>query len=180
MTTILNSKRLFLLINLLGGSAVLGSYAWGLASRPEASSLLWGGTPQAIRPLYTVCMLLAAAGYFAFTPLIAFRLDPKAARVYRRLGYAAFNLLYAAILIPSALWLPLTLLAADRPGPGSLWLVRLDLAVVALGSLGGLGALLTLRPRPPRLAYRLAIAGCLAFCFQTVVLDAIVWSVYFH
>jgi hypothetical protein len=173
------NKRLFLLINLLGGPAVLGSYAWGLLTRPGSSSILWGGVPQGIRPLYTVCMLLAASGYFAFTSLVLFRLDPQETRIASRFGFSAFNALYAAILIPSALWMPLSLLATDRSSLGLAWLVRLDLAVVGLASLGLLSALHTLRPCPSRRAYRLAIAGCLAFCFQTAVLDAIVWSAFF-
>jgi hypothetical protein len=174
-----SQKRLFLFVNLLGGLAVLGSYAWGLLARPGSSSILWGGVPQGLRLLYTVCMLLAASGYFAFTSLILFQLNPQETRLANRFGFGAFNALYAAILVPSALWMPLTLLAIDQSSLGLVWLVRLDLAVVGLASLGLLSALIGLQPRPSRLAYRLAAAGCLAFCFQTAILDAILWSACF-
>jgi hypothetical protein len=35
------------------------------------------------------------------------------------------------------------------------------------------------RPSPPLLAHRLAVAGSLAFCFQTAILDAVVWPAFF-
>ena len=49
-------------VNVVGGTAVLGSYWLGLAGDPEAGTKLWGGVPESIRPAYTVSMLLAIAG----------------------------------------------------------------------------------------------------------------------
>jgi hypothetical protein len=142
-----------LTINLLGGGAVLGSYAYG--------------------------MFLAAAGYFAFIHFILFRLQPASARLGDRFGFGAFNILFAAILIPSALWMPLTYAAAEASNMVLLWVVRLVLAAVGLASLGLLAALLNTQPRRPLWAYRLAVIGCAAFCLQTAVLDMVVWSAYF-
>ena len=88
-------------------------------------------------------------------------------------------LIYALILVPSALWMPLTLRMLEQPSAG-LWLgICLVLAAVALGSLGLLGALLSLRPRQPRWAYWLAVAGSVTFSIQTVLLDAVVWTAFF-
>jgi hypothetical protein len=65
------------------------------------------------------------------------------------------------------------------PGPG-LWIaIRLVLAVVGLGSLGLLAALLAVRPREPAWAHVLAVAGCAAFAVQTALLDALVWPAFF-
>jgi hypothetical protein len=171
-------KRLMLWINVLGGVAVLGSYAHGLWTHPAGGAELWGGVPEALRPVYTGSMLLAAAGYFAFTYLLLFRLDP-AARVAGRFRFGLFNVLYAGILAPSVLWMPLTFAMLRQPGAG-LWLaIRLTLALVGLASLGLLGALLGLEPRRPAWACWLAVAGSLAFCTQTALLDALVWPVLF-
>ncbi len=168
------------LINLLGGAAVLGSYAWGFSVLPNASTALWGGVPQAIRPLYTLSMLLAAAGYFLFTYFILFHLPAGETRLVGGWGYSLFNLIYAAILIPSALWMPLTISALDAySGTGSR-LVWADLLIVALASIALLTVLLTVEPRTPRRAYELAIIGSAVFCFQTVALDAIVWFALFR
>jgi len=89
------------------------------------------------------------------------------------------NVLYAGILIPSALWLPLTFAMIESPG-GLLWLtIRLVLALVGLSSVGLLFSLLRLRPRPRGWAFALGVAGCTAFCVQTAVLDALVWPAFF-
>jgi hypothetical protein len=172
----MNAKKwLTLFINLLGGGAVIGSYIWGFLTHPNAGQALWGGVPDSIRPFYTAGMFLAATGYFAFTYFILFRLNPSETRVLDRFPFGLFNVLYAAILIPSALWMPLTLFALEGPSLGLLWTVRIVLAVVGLASVGLLFALLKVEPRLPRWAYQLAVAGCVGFCLQTAILDAIVW-----
>lgn len=57
--------------------------------------------------------------------------------------------------------------------------MRLVLAVTGLGSVGILAAIVAARPRPGGVAFVLAVAGCLLFCLQTAVLDALVWPAYF-
>jgi hypothetical protein len=168
------ARRAMLWINLLGGLAVLGSYVHGIAAHPVTRGAVWGGVPDALRPLYTTTMLLAAAGYFAFTYFIFFRLDPAAVRIGRRLTFGAFNALYALILIPSALWMPLTFGMLESPSR-ALWVaIRLDLILVGLGSLGLLAAVAAVSPGSAPGARRLALVGCAAFCLQTAVLDALV------
>jgi hypothetical protein len=172
-------KWLMLFINLLGGGAVIGSYIWGFLTHPNAGQALWGGVPDSIRPFYTAGMFLAATGYFAFTYFILFRLNPTNTRVFSRFPFGLFNVLYAAILIPSALWMPLTLFALEGHSLGFVWAVRIVLALVGLASVGLLFALLKVEPRLPRLAHRLAVAGCVGFCLQTAILDAIVWVAFY-
>ena len=172
-------KWLLLTINLLGGSAVLGSYAYGMCTHPNATNVLWGGVPASIQPFYTAGMILAAAGYFSFIYFILFGLDPDKTSVWHRPGFGTFNILFGAILIPSALWMPLTFAAAEASSVILLWVVRLVLAAVGLASLSLLAALLKTQPRRPLWAYWLAVIGCAAFCLQTAVLDMIVWSAYF-
>jgi hypothetical protein len=173
-------KWLLILINLVGGSLVLGSYALGILTHPDAGQTLWGGVPQSIRPFYTVFMFLAASGYFAFTCFILFRLNPQEARVAGRFGFGLFNALYAAILIPSALWMPLTFLAVEQSSLVLLWAVRLVLVVVGAASVGLFAALWKVEPRHPMWAHRLALLGMAGFCIQTALLDAILWGVFFQ
>ena len=169
-------KWLMIFINLIGGIAVLGSYAHGVLTHPGAGDILWGGVPQGIRPFYTAGMLLAATGYFAFTYFVLFRLDPNDTQVAGRFGFGLFNALYAAILIPSALWMPLTFLAAERSSLALLWIVRVVLAAVGVASLGLFFALMNVKPRYPLWAHRMAVVGSVGFCIQTVLLDAILWG----
>jgi hypothetical protein len=165
-------------INLFGGLAVLGSYAYCLIAYSAQAGDFWGGVPDGLRPLYTVNMGLAAAGYFAFTYFLLYRLKPAADHA-GRFGFGTFNALYAMILVPSALWMPLTFAMLESPSDGLWWAIRLTLAAVGIGSLGLLAGLVAVRPRPPSLAHKLAVAGSVAFCSQTAILDALVWPAYF-
>ena len=172
-------KQRLAAIVLLGGTAVLASYAYSLAIDPATRAGLWGGVPPALLPGYTASMALAAAGYFAFTYFLFAHVDPDRARIAGRFGYSLFHGLYVLILGPSALWLPLTSVMIQQPS-SLLWLgIQLVLALVGLGSVALLLALLSLRPRQPPAAYWLAAAGGVAFCIQTAVLDLFVWTASF-
>jgi len=175
----MDRRKLVLIgINLLGGSAVLASYAHGLLSHPGLRAAVWGELPESLRPLYTVSMLLATLGYFTFTGFWL-RVDARSTRIAGRLGLGAINGLYGVVLLCSALWMPLTFAMLEQPS-AALWLaIRVDLALVGLGSLGLLTALLALRPAVHVGARRAALAGCAAFCFQTALLDAVVWPAFF-
>jgi len=173
-------KWLMVFINFFGGIAVLGSYAIGLLTHPGSGEVVWGGVPQSIQPFYTAGMFLAAIGYFAFTYFILLRLNPMEASIDNRFGFGLFNALYAGILIPSALWMPLTFLAVEHSSPGLLWIVRIDLAAVGICSLGLLFTLLNVKPRRPQWAYWISVGGCVFFCIQTVILDAILWGSLFR
>jgi hypothetical protein len=173
-------KWVLLTIILLGGTAVLGSYVYGILNHPGSTGILWGGVPDSMQPLYTVNMLLATIGFFIFTGFILFYLPPSATRIGRRFGYDIFILFYVLILIPSALWMPITYLTVEQSNPGLLWLVRLILATVGIGSIGLLLALWKVEPRKPLLLHRAALIGAIFFCIQTVLLDAIVWTFTFQ
>jgi hypothetical protein len=163
---------------LVGGTAVLVSYAYILGFDPATQAGLWGGVPPALLPAYVVSMAAATTGFFAFTYFLLFRVDPDRARIAGRYRFGLFQGLYVLILVPSALWLPLTAAMVQQPG-SILWMsIRLVLAAVALGSMALLLALLSLRPRQPAGAYGLAVAGSVAFCVQTAVLDLFVWTAY--
>jgi hypothetical protein len=167
-----------LALNAVGGIAVLASYVDGLLGDTAVGNALWGGIPEALRPLYTVNMFLAAAGYFLFTPYIAFRLSRAGSQALGRVDFRWFYLLYALVLLPSALWLPLTAEMVSAPSSG-LWLaIRIDLALVGLGALGLLAALASLPADAPK-GRRLAMLGLLPFCLQTAVLDAAIWPAYY-
>jgi hypothetical protein len=171
-------QRSLLRLNVVGGTAVLASYALAFALSPALRAGLWGGVPDALRPLYTACMLLAAVGYFPFTALLVFATPPDRPLVGGH-PYRLLHLLYALILLPSAAWLPLTAAMLHAPDP-LLWLaIRADLLGVALGSTGLLLVLGDqLRRRSDVLAW-LALVGSVPFWVQTAILDALVWPAFF-
>jgi hypothetical protein len=124
-------------------------------------------------------MFLAAAGYFAFSSFVFRRLDPERTRIAGGFGFGAFKYLYALILAPSALWLPLTFEMLEAPSP-ALWLaIRVTLALVGLGSLGLMAAVASATPHSAPGARRAALVGTLFFALQTAVLDALIWPACF-
>ena len=172
-------KRWLILITVLGGAAVLGSYGLGDHAHADAGTVLWGGVPQTLRPLYSLGMLAAALGYFAFTGYLLFGVDAQQARVGKRYGFGIFNLIYVGILVPSALWMPLTFAYLEQPSAWLWWIICLVLLLVGIASLGLLTALLALKPRRTAWAFWLAVAGIIGFSFQTAILDALVWTANF-
>jgi hypothetical protein len=174
------NRKLLFYINVLGGFAVLGSYAWGFYRHANASTILWGSVPAWIRPYYSIGMLIAALGYFAFTYCILFQIDPAQVKIFNRFRFSAFNVIYAVILLPSACWMPFTFLAVQTANPFLYCLVRIILIVVGLASICLFAALVSLRPRRPTWVNHLAVAGSIFFCIQTAILDAAIWGSLFH
>ncbi len=167
------------IVNVVGGVAVIGSYAHGLLKSPENRDRFWGDVPARLKPFYTALMPLAALGYFAFTYFILFRVDPARMMVGDTFGFSYFFVLYALILFPSAMWMPLTFLMLRRPS-GVLWMtIRSVLAIVGLSSVALLLGLLLLSPTASGVAYWLAVAGAAFFSLQTALLDGLVWPAYF-
>jgi hypothetical protein len=173
------SKAALVMLNAIGGAAVLGSYVHGIASNPMTRGDVWGGIPGPLEPVYTISMLCAAAGYFPFTYYILARVDPLRVRIFDRFGYGLFHVLYACVLFFSALWMPLTFAMLESPSVPLWYAIRITLAIVGLASLGILAALLTLRPRESGSAHKAAVIGSIAFCIQTTLLDALVWPAFF-
>jgi hypothetical protein len=173
-----SARKAMLWVNIVGGVAVLGSYALGLAGGQASGAALWGGVSGALRSLYGVSMLLAALGYFAFTNFLLLRLKPEETTLAGKPRFAVFTALYVGILAPSALWMPLTLSMLNNPGATTWWVIRLVLALVALSSGGLLLALLALQ-RKRGAAYWLAVVGAVIFFLHTAILDAVLWPAFF-
>jgi len=174
------AKIILLAINILGGIAVMGSYITGLSSSQNGANALWGGTPLNVRPLYTVSMIISALGYFFFLYFILFRLDPSGISTAGNLGFNVFHIVFIGMLLFSALWMPLTNLFVANPS-AFLWIgIRIVLAIVGLSSLALTLILASLHPGQTGLAYWLAVFGSAYFTFHTLVLDAILWPIFFR
>jgi hypothetical protein len=173
-----SKKKAWLAINVLGGAAVLASYVHGLLTHPETRNGLWGSMPEELQAVYGVTMWLAAAGYFFFSYYFLVRTDAERVR-FGRHGFGLVNVLYALIMVGSALWMPLTFAYFDNPTAPAWLLVRADLLLVALAAIGLMIALFTMKPRAEGLAGVLAMLGLLLFLLQTAFLDPLVWPEFF-
>jgi hypothetical protein len=170
---------ILLVINVVGGIAVIGSYILGLSGQSGGSNVLWGGVPANIRPVYTVSMVLSALGYFAFIYFILFRLVPGEVVIGGRFGFSLFFAIFLLILIPSAFWMPLTNMYVGSQSAGIWVAIRTVLAIVGLASIALFWALLSLKTENQSIAYWLAMAGSGYFAFHTAILDAVVWAALF-
>ena len=166
----MTSRTRFLHLNIIGGTAVLGSYAWGISLFPELRAAFWGGVPESMQGLYTVNMFLAATGYIAAFAFFMFKLKAQ--------DFGRLMPPYTLILIPSALWLPLTVAVLQHPEQWLWWLVRLDLFAVGIGGLLLLPNIL--KTAAPSGLKALVMFALLFFCLQTAVLDALIWPYYFE
>ena len=164
--------KILLAINLIGGLAVLGSYAHGLISSGLGNAF-WGDVPESLKPMYTVSMVTATLGYFAFSAYL-FKLAPDEARFFGRYSFNLVHSLFVVILVASALWMPLTSIFIQDPRTPFWWAIRVVLFATGAASIILLAAIASSSNdwTPLRI---LAIAGAVAFCFQTAVLDALVW-----
>lgn len=170
---------ILLIINIIGGAAVIGSYIFGLNAQAGGANLLWGGVPENIRPVYGISMILSALGYFAFICYILFRLNPAEVSIAGIFNFSLFYIIFLFMLIPSAFWMPLTNLYVGNQGTWTWVAVRTVLAIVGLASIALLWALLSLQGKVPGISYWLAVAGSAYFAFHTFVIDAIVWATLF-
>ena len=168
------NQKLFLAINIIGGILVIGSYYFGLRGG-KGVDVLWGGVPENIKPIYTISMLICAVGYFIFFSYIISNLGGETFKSTYWLGEKLFLILFALILVASALWMPLVNVMVGNPST-LVWVgIRIVLAVVALASLGVVVALITISPRPTGAFYYSALIGMIWFTIHTGILDAIVW-----
>jgi hypothetical protein len=175
----MSPRTIFILINVVGGIAVLASYVIGIVKEPVLRGQLWGNVPGSLRPVYTAFMFLAAAGYFAFTTYILRHVATGDVRLFGRFGMEMAIWLYLLILIPSALWMQLTFSMLENPSNAQWLMVRLDLFAVGSASLALLIGLLTATGEPGSTHYWLAVTGTAAFTVQTLLLDALIWPAYF-
>jgi hypothetical protein len=168
-----------LVILVLGGTAVLYSYAHGIINNPDTRGLLWGNVPEGLLPLYTVSMFSAATGFFLFSFYVLFKVDPESSRVADRLPASIYYWIYVFILVPSALWMPLTFAYLEAPSAGLWTAIRAVLFLVGLASAFLIYAIATTRPGGGKISRVLALLGSVLFTFQTLVLDALVWPWFF-
>lgn len=173
-------KKVMALLNLVFGPAVLASYVWSAKSWPDESvAKLWGNVPEAIRPWYTAWMFVAATGYLVYSYRLFFVVDADRAVVAGRWGFGLFNALLVAILVPSMIWMPLSLYHIEHPSTVTWVAIVGGLWTTGLASLAMIAALARLEPREPAGLAKASVIGAIAFAGQTFVLDSCVWTLMF-
>jgi len=172
-------KIWFLVINALGGFAVIASYTASLISHPDTEELLWGRITPALKSVYLVSMPMAAVGYLLCLHFIFFHLDAKTVHIGGFDGFLILDMIFMVILVFSAFWMPLTYKLIDTQWSGWRFYIRLVLFAVGLASLALLYSLLVINQKEPALNYWLAVGGAAMFFVQTGMIDAFIWPALF-
>lgn len=175
----MSSSTLFLFINLVGGSAVLGSYIAGLYFYPDTRSSLWGSLGETSQKTFVISMVIAAIGYVIFILFMGFTKDGNQFSQYFIWGLFSPGLVCALFLIFSAIWMPATIAYINTNNiiwwvitVGVLWISAFWVLTLLIGIiLSGLD-----RSTPFTL---LAILGLGYVVFHCLILDAIVWVIKF-
>ena len=170
---------ILLVVILVFGAGVIGSYIQGISANPGGAEKLWGSVTGGLRTFNYVTMLLAVVGFFLFTYYLFFRIDPAMVKVAGDLNFWVFIVIYALILLPSAFWMPLTFNVLASHNTSTWFAVRTVLFIVGLASLALTIALLTLQPRNQDTSYWLAVVGSILFCVQTLIMDSFIWAANF-
>ena len=166
----------FLIVNLVGGSAVLGSYIIGLANFPEYRNDLWGGIHGIWRNVSVASMLLAGAAYLTFCYFIVFREDAQIYGAQLILGAHTASLLTGLFLLSATLWMPSAILYIHT-GNTAWWILTVGalwVTAMALLSLTGIFAFSTASPVPvfDRIICTVSLSIITLHC---LVIDSIVW-----
>ncbi len=175
-----SAKIILLLINIVGGVSVLGSYVYGLMTHPGQGNELWGAVPKALQPMYTLSMFSATFGYFLFFYHVTIKMNADKTLFMWGLSYRSLYGVFATILLFSALWMPLTFAWIADPSQ-ELWImVRVVLAMVGIASLALVVLFWNLKNTSPDQFWWPSVLGACLFFFQTGILDAIVWPALFR
>tara|TARA_A100001037_G_C15109675_1_gene618308 strand:+ start:1031 stop:1567 length:537 start_codon:yes stop_codon:yes gene_type:complete len=176
-----NAQTIFLIVNLIGGAAVLGSYAFGLGYFPEYRNELWGGIYGIWRNVLVTSMLLSGAAYLTFCYFIIFRADIDAYGIHFILGPQTITLLTALFLLSATLWMPSAILYMHTENNiwwiftvGALWITALSLlSLTGMYAFSANGSI----PVFDRIICTVSLSIITLHC---LVIDAIIWVWAFH
>ena len=174
-----NPQTIFLMVQIFGGLAVLGSYAWGLMTHPDTRMDLWGGVTEKERLWYVPIMPTAAIGHLLTIWYLYFKVNPEGIDLPGGFGYHTFTILFAIYLLFAAVWMPMTFSALE--GNHSIVpLMKISLVIVGVACALILACLIIIGPQTSGNLHWWVIFGMSGLVIQTLFIDAIFWSMRFN
>ena len=169
----MSNVSLFTSVNVLGAILVLGGYVITLMIFPEYRTALWGGVKGTTQSLFTISMLLAAAGYLVFIFVVLLKSNPNSANTE---AFRLITCLSLIFLLASAIWMPATVAYIGKQhvflwilAVSSLWITAAALiSLVVLFSISDIG----IESSKLKTA---SIIGLIYITFHCLVLDTIIW-----
>ena len=175
-----SQQIVFLIVNAIGGIAVLGSYAIGLGMFPEYREALWGEVRGTLRTGITISMLFAALGYLSFCYVALFQNGLSDFNKVNWFNQYTVSVLIAIFLISATFWMPTAI--AYLNFSNTYWLVVciLSLWVTAISLVAILGITITADLESiGSISHYVAIIGIGLITFHCLVFDAIIWAIMF-
>ena len=117
----------FLLINIIGGIAVLGGYVIALINNPETRNELWGGVPENLRLWITAFMFISALGYCFAMYYLIFDEGLSLGFFWGKFDYKLIKALLIIFLTTAALWIHTTFLYMESGSKFHWSLVQIEL-----------------------------------------------------
>jgi len=171
----MSASNIFFLVNLIGGIAVLGGYAYYLAANPDHRAFLWGGVSGEWQPYIVVSMFVAAAGYLWFFAYIVFSSGDSITPLRGLFDMRIIIGLVAVFLLMASLWIPLTMDMIVSHDETRWFSVQFVLWGAAITSILITLCVVTATDVENPLQHWFAVVGIGYLAFHCTVLDAILW-----
>ncbi len=169
----------FIIINLIGGIAVLGGYAYALINHPDTRNDLWVGIPESWKPFYVVSMFAAAFGYLIAMYYLIFKGGLANKFFWGKTDVSIMTILLVLFLLSAAMWIHSTFAYLESPGSGTWTMVQIELRTTAIAILLFTVGLATASEISHSSLHRWAVSGLFYLTFHCLVLDAILWTMKF-
>lgn len=168
-------QHTFAIVNIIGGIAVLGSYAITLMLYTDQRSDFWGGINTSQQRIFVWSMLFAALGYLLFFNWVTFRLESglltEGSSLHSQLPVA----LCGIFLFFSMLWMPTTSVFLQT-GNNLWWYLAVAILWVVSISLLLLLLIVLANQWGNRSWFSvLGMAGLMYLVIHCTIFDAIIW-----
>ena len=178
----MGQTTIFLVVNIIGGILVLGSYLICFIQFPEERTKLWGEVPKKTQQRIVPFMLLAAAGYLITSWWFWQVIEPNSLNLPGGFTYVGIIAFFALLLALSTAWMPVSVLAIKKRS--NLW-KNITICILLGVSIASCFILFlvctaTVEKNDISLGQVLAIIGWSFLCIQTVFWDGILWVLKFH
>lgn len=165
-----------MLVNIIGGIAVLAGYAFTLVNNPETRNDLWGGVPESWKPMYSLSMFVSAFGYLYVTYYCAFKRGLDMQFFGGRYGASTMTVLIAIFLFSSSFWIHSTFSYIDSPSQKQWFFINIELFTTAIALILFTLGLATAKGVQNKLKHNIATVGSSLITFHCLILDAIIWT----
>lgn len=178
----MGQTTIFLVVNIIGGVLVLGSYFICFIQFPQERTNLWGGLSKKTQQKIVPFMLLAAGGYLVTSWWFWQIVEPDFVNFPGKFTYLSSITLFAIFLALSSVWMPVAVLAIKTRSTVLQTTTNSVLTGVSISSLLILFLVCTatVETNGISLGQVISIVGWSFLCFQTVFLDGILWVLKFH